>query len=267
MPTARSTPVELVAHSSQRFDEEESALLLVRLRALTRLLCIALCLVLARDLVFGKGPTWQFQAAAIVAMVFLASLLTVAQSISASWLRSAEMLAIGLTAVVVMAHLWHSQISGSARGDPASLLVASKDAVIGTTIPLFAYALLIPAPLGRAWPSIAAIAVCTIVAEILLFLIHPEVFRVARPVATFQRVGEGIFLLMTVALLAGYGADLASTMRIKAREARQFNQYHLRDQIGAGGIGEVYLAEHRLLKRPCAIKVIRPERSRDLRRA
>lgn len=115
MPTAQSTPVELVAHGSQRFDEEESALLLVRLRAMTRLLCTALCLVLARDLAFGTGPTWQFQAAAIVAMVSLAFLLSARQSSSASWLRSAEMFAIGLTAVVVMAHLWHSQIAGAAR--------------------------------------------------------------------------------------------------------------------------------------------------------
>ena len=141
--------------------------------------------------------------------------------------------------------------------------MASKDAVIGTTIVLFSYALLIPAPLSRAWRAIAAIAVCPVVAEILLFLTHPDVFRVAQPVATFQRVGEGIFLLATIALLAGYGAHLANTMRVKARDARQYNQYQLRDQLGAGGMGEVYLAEHRLLKRPCAIKVIRPERSKD----
>jgi hypothetical protein len=177
MPVTRSTPVELVAHSSQRFDEEESALLLVRLRAMTRLLSTGLCLVLARDLTFGRGPAWQFQAAAIVAMVFLATLLSALQSKSASWLRSVEMLTIGLTAVVVTSHLWHAQISAAARGDPASLLVASKDAVIGTTILLFAYALLIPAPQGRAWPSIAAIALCPVVAEILLFLTHPEVLR------------------------------------------------------------------------------------------
>ncbi|HEV3005677.1 MAG TPA: serine/threonine-protein kinase, partial [Pirellulales bacterium] len=33
--------------------------------------------------------------------------------------------------------------------------------------------------------------------------------------------------------------------------------------IGAGGMGEVYLAEHRLLKRPCAIKIIRPGKADD----
>src|SRR5262249_18531563 len=123
----------------------------------------------------------------------------------------------------------------------------------------------VPAPHGRAWRAIAAIAACPVATEVLLFLAHPEVFRLARRVATAQRVGEILSLLTTSALLAGYGAYLVHTMRVRAREARQFNQYHLGDEIGAGGMGEVYLAEHRLLKRPCALKVIRPERAGDPR--
>jgi serine/threonine protein kinase len=35
-------------------------------------------------------------------------------------------------------------------------------------------------------------------------------------------------------------------------------QYRLKRRIGAGGMAEVYLAEHQLLKRPCAVKLIRP---------
>ena len=127
----------------------------------------------------------------------------------------AEAAAFGLAAGVVAVHLWHAQLSGTARGDATSLVAGSKDAVIGTTIVLFTYALLIPAPHGRAWRSIAAIAACPVATEALLFLAHPEVFRLARRVATVQRVGETVSLLVTAALLAGYGAYLVRTMHVR----------------------------------------------------
>ncbi len=50
-----------------------------------------------------------------------------------------------------------------------------------------------------------------------------------------------------------------SRLRSQVAEARRFGQYRLREQIGSGGMGEVFLAEHELLKRPCAVKLIRPE--------
>jgi serine/threonine-protein kinase len=257
--------VELIAGSEPGFAEEEVALLLVRLRAVTFLLSAGLALVLVRDLMFGRGPAWPFQAAVLVAMMLLATLVTAARSGTERGLKAVEAMAFGLAAGVVAVHLWHAQLSATARGDATSLLAGSKDAVIGTTILLFTYALLIPAPQGRAWRSIAAIAACPVAAEVLLFLAHPEVFRLTRRVETVQRVGETLSLLLVAASLAGYGAHLLRTMHVRARDARLFNQYRLRDGIGAGGMGEVYLAEHRFLKRPCALKLIRPERAGDPR--
>ncbi len=35
-------------------------------------------------------------------------------------------------------------------------------------------------------------------------------------------------------------------------------QYRLQELIGVGGMGEVYRAEHVLMKRPCAMKLIKP---------
>ena len=46
-------------------------------------------------------------------------------------------------------------------------------------------------------------------------------------------------------------------------EVNRFGPYRLKEKLGAGGMGEVYEAEHTLLERPCAIKFIRPGRGTD----
>jgi serine/threonine protein kinase len=43
----------------------------------------------------------------------------------------------------------------------------------------------------------------------------------------------------------------------------RLSEYELTAWIGAGGMGEAYLAEHALLKRPCALKLLRPKASAD----
>jgi hypothetical protein len=63
--------------------------------------------------------------------------------------------------------------------------------------------------------------------------------------------------------LAIFGSYRIETMRQEAASARKLGQYRLKELIGAGGMGEVHLAEHVLLRRPCAIKLIRPERAGD----
>lgn len=74
----------------------------------------------------------------------------------------------------------------------------------------------------------------------------------------------GVWLGFAVPI-AIYGAHRIDTARQKELAARRLGQYRLVRKLGQGGMGEVYLAEHQLLRRPCAVKLIRPDRAGDLR--
>jgi serine/threonine-protein kinase len=72
----------------------------------------------------------------------------------------------------------------------------------------------------------------------------------------FEYFDAMILLALAIGLVIGAGAMMR--LRRQFTKVLLFGPYHLLQQIGAGAMGEVYLAEHRLLKRPCAVKLIRP---------
>jgi serine/threonine-protein kinase len=64
------------------------------------------------------------------------------------------------------------------------------------------------------------------------------------------------YLCAFLAVLTGYAVRKIGR---KIQREREIGSYRLVDKLGVGGMGEVWSAEHRMLARPAAVKLIRPE--------
>jgi len=72
-----------------------------------------------------------------------------------------------------------------------------------------------------------------------------------------------VFGALVAAVIAAL-ASLFSVMRLRSQLGhRKLGPYELQKQIGEGGVATVYLARHDLLKRPTAVKLLKPARATD----
>jgi eukaryotic-like serine/threonine-protein kinase len=74
-----------------------------------------------------------------------------------------------------------------------------------------------------------------------------------------------VFPYLLVVIMAYVGARVVYTLGKEVSRARELGSYRLVERLGVGGMGEVWKADHRLLARPAAIKLIRASRAGDMR--
>jgi serine/threonine-protein kinase len=80
---------------------------------------------------------------------------------------------------------------------------------------------------------------------------------VAEPV--LHSIWMVMWLLAAIAV-ATAGSAVIYGLRRKLRHARQLGQYTLEEKLGEGAMGVVFRARHAMLRRPTAVKLLRPER-------
>jgi serine/threonine-protein kinase len=126
---------------------------------------------------------------------------------------------------------------------------------------IFTYALFIPNTWQRAAVVIGIMAATSPIGILLTASLDPDARAL---LAADARVLIETTLVASLATAIGIlGVRTINLLRDEALLARRLGQYKLKRLLGSGGMGDVYLAEHMLMKRPCAIKVIRPEKAGD----
>jgi serine/threonine-protein kinase len=78
--------------------------------------------------------------------------------------------------------------------------------------------------------------------------------------ATYWALFGALVVAVIVALVS---SSWVARLRLQVGEAKRIGPYTIEKQIGEGGMATVYLARHALLKRPTAIKILKPHMATD----
>jgi len=112
------------------------------------------------------------------------------------------------------------------------------------------------------WKRCAVIVGSLALLPVILMIVGSLLDRTTAA-SVLSALPETGILMATAAAIAVFGSHKIRELHVKAHEAQRLGQYRLKQVLGFGGMGAVYLAEHVLLRRPCAIKLIRPDQAGD----
>ncbi|MCR9294659.1 MAG: serine/threonine protein kinase [bacterium] len=262
--------VELVAGRPASLGTETTSLLQSRLRSVSLLIAIISAAVLVWAAINQGQEAFESVSVARNATVLrlLVSLAIFAwlylnRELKQSTLRLIEYSLFGFLGLTWIYVRYNSIAIEAASANTAELLVGGRDSLIALMVWILLHGTLIPHQWRETAKVVLTMALAPAIVLVLLQVFRPDL-QAQLAALNSQRNLSTILLGVGVAsFIAIYTAGVLNQLRHQVHEARRYGQYQLLDKLGSGGMGEVYLAEHALMKRPCALKLIRPEAAQD----
>jgi serine/threonine-protein kinase len=269
---ARRCRIALVAGSTDYLSQETVCLLRRRLGIASVIALLPLGVFLLLNLLRIEGtPSWSgpidraLHTAVTVIALGLVLLLWSRRPLSACQLRELEMTLFGSVVLFIgwlqFQTFAHPEfLSWAGTSDPDALARAFRVTASATSLRWFFVIVLYGVFIPNAWQRCAALVGVTALAALLLSGIPALTDDRLRPHLATPMLTMAVMILAGVAI-AVFGSQRIHFLEREVSQARRLGQYRLVERLGAGGMGEVHLAEHVLLRRPCAIKVIHPDHS------
>jgi serine/threonine-protein kinase len=239
--------------------DAEQSLLRSRLQtaAMVSLLCMTAFFL--RSLFIEEPVVLIVRSVSLIVTVGSLGLLATPRTLTTRELRRIELLLFGpLCALIIFLEFFF--LSQAARtGNAAQQVAVVFSGTLGLAVMMLTYGMLMP----NGWRRTAAMMAPPIVLTTANLLIGRHYLESVADAINPVRAAEAGFALVLTGAIATYGTYTISTLRREANRAKQLGRYRLKRELGTGGMGQVHLGEHQLLKRPCAIKIIRPGQVAD----
>ena len=251
----------VIAEAGESIAGRDTRLLLqARLKLATGALFVLLASLFGRDLLIGGGAS-RNDVSGFLLLLLAAALVALyrGKNLSLGQLRMVELVVFGVPAFRIASDNYF-QILRMARLADAAMVLAEMQS---TTMLFFAlitfYGMFVPNSVRRASVIIGTYGVVFIALLPIMSFHDPQAWQFIWQVVDFeQRSGMVLMILFGVGISVT-ASSIIQTLRAEVIEAKQMGQYRLVELIGKGGMGEVWRAEHALLARPAAVKLIRPE--------
>ena len=242
-----------------QFADETAEILRSRLAVASLVIALVLAAALVGSLAVGAAGLWWLRGLVLLIAGGAAVLLRSERQLSLAQLRKVEQLVFGAVGAQLALVLLTGLARFTALGDAVSVVSLRQQSLGAWCILIFVYGTLMPNTWRRA-ATVTLVAAAIPYAVIAFFRWQtPAVI----PLLASEQATSPLPLTVVAALVATFGSHAINSARREAFKARQLGQYRLKERIGAGGMGEVYEGEHMLLKRPCAIKLIKPASEAD----
>jgi serine/threonine-protein kinase len=239
---------------------ETLALRRSRLAATALLLAVTYGVLAAWHLFSGikHAPiVWLLLLGRLLLPAVIAGLLVSPMVLSSFRVRALEFTLFGGLIASVVATQYEVNLALVQPKDLPGMVAYIKNGVIQTVVLMLLYGTFIPNKPRTVACVVLAMALAPLVGVALLTA-HPEVAPQVDQLRSVEQTGSNALFLALAAGMAIYGSTILYGLRKELHEAQKFGLYQLGRKLGEGGMGEVYLAEHQLLKRPCALKLIKP---------
>jgi serine/threonine-protein kinase len=273
-PQTAGPQVELLTGSRQSLSSKTTSLLYDRLQAVTILMLVVYAMVLvwalADQTVTGKKVVQDvlriYRDVDLVRLVFLGAVLALlmrARSFSQTLLRGIEYSLFGVLTLLWIFARYEAVLIDANAGDITDLLLDGRTAMIGLFTLIIVHGMFIP----HRWYETASVVLTMTLAPVFVLIFfevrHPELAQQVAELMSWHYVTTNTLIMLVGAVLATYASNVLNNLRHNMHEAEQYGQYQLLRKLGSGGMGDVFLAEHILMKRPCALKLIQPKSSTD----